>query len=209
MRKTREILRQKWELKRTHREVAASLGVSAGAVAGAVARATALKLDWPAIAALTDEELETRLYSATAANEARPLPDFGYIHAERKRPGVTLELLHLEYLEQHHDGYRYTQFCEHYRAWLDKRKLTMRQEHRAGDKCFVDYSGVRPHIVDPADGQRIDVELFVAVLGASNYTYAEATLTQQGPDWIASHTRALHFSAACPLRSCLISSRAA
>ena len=198
MRKTREILRQKWVLKRTHREVAASLDVSAGAVGSAVARANELKLDWAAVEALADEELEAKLYSATGPSEARPLPNFGYLHAERKKPGVTLELLHLEYLEQHPDGYRYTQFCEHYRVWLEKRKLTMRQEHRAGDKCFVDYSGVRPHIVNPENGERIDVELFVAVLGASNYTYAEATLTQQGPDWIASHTRALAFFEGVP-----------
>lgn len=198
MRKTREILRQKWVLKRTHRDVATSLGVSAGAVGSALARATALQLDWAAVEALTDAELEAKLYSASAANEAKPLPNFGYIHAERKKLGVTLELLHLEYLEQHPDGYRYTQFCEHYRAWLTKRQLTMRQEHHAGDKCFVDYSGGRPHIVNPETGERIDVELFVAVLGASNYTYAEATLTQQGPDWIASHTRALEFFGGAP-----------
>jgi transposase len=198
MRKTREILRQKWVLKRTHRGVATSLGVSAGAVGSAIARATALKLDWAAIEALTDEQLEIKLYGASATSDARPLPNFGYIHAERKKVGVTLELLHLEYLEQHPDGYRYTQFCEHYRAWLAKRKLSMRQEHRAGDKCFIDYSGKRPHIINPENGERIDVELFVAVLGASNYTYAEATLTQQGPDWIASHTRALDFFGGVP-----------
>jgi transposase len=148
MRKTREILRQKWVLKRTHRDVAKSLGVSAGAVGSALARAMALQLDWAEIETLTDADLEAKLYSASASNEAKPLPNFGYIHAERKKLGVTLELLHLEYLEQHPDGYRYTQFCEHYRAWLTKRQLTMRQEHHAGDKCFVDYSGGRPHIID-------------------------------------------------------------
>ncbi len=198
MRKTREILRQKWVLKRTHRDVAKSLAVSAGAVGSALARATALQLDWAAVEALSDEALGAKLYGASAASGDRPLPNFGYLHSERRKPGVTLELLHLEYLEQHPDGYRYTQFCEHYRAWLAKRQLTMRQEHRAGDKCFVDYSGARPHIVNPDSGERIDVELFVAVLGASNYTYAEATLTQQSQDWIASHTRALDFFGGVP-----------
>jgi hypothetical protein len=85
------------------------------------------------------------------------------------------ELLHLEYLEKEPKGYRYTQFCEHYRAWLKKRGLTMRQEHRAGEKLFVDYSGKKPRIVDPKTGEVIEVELFVAALGASNYTFAEAT----------------------------------
>jgi transposase len=111
---------------------------------------------------------------------------------------VTLQLLHVEYLEQHPDGYRYSQFCEHYRAWLAKRKLTMRQEHLAGDKLFVDYSGKRARLVDPTSGEVTEVELFVAVLGASNYTYAEATRTQQGPDWIASHVRALTFFGGVP-----------
>src|SRR5207244_5480777 len=114
-------------------------------------------------------------------------------HAERRKPGVTLELLHLEYLEQHPDGYRYTQFCEIYRRWLGRRGLSMRQVHHAGEKLFVDYAGKKPSIIDATTGEVIEVELFVAVLGASNYTYAEATRTQQVPDWIASHQRAFAF----------------
>ncbi|HEX9291189.1 MAG TPA: IS21 family transposase, partial [Anaeromyxobacteraceae bacterium] len=100
--------------------------------------------------------------------------------------------------EKHPNGYRYTQFCERYREWLDKRHLTMRQEHRAGEKFFVDYSGKKPHIVDPKTGEVIEVELFVAALGASNYTFAEATLTQRGPDFIASHVRAFAFLGGVP-----------
>lgn len=111
------------------------------------------------------------------------LPDFETIHREHRRPGVTLELLHLEYLAEHpDDGYRYTQFCALYRRWLERRRLTMRQIHRAGDKAFVDYSGQRPHLVDPRTGECTPVELLVMVLGASNLTYAEATLTQRGPE---------------------------
>jgi transposase len=111
---------------------------------------------------------------------------------------VTLELLHLEYLEKYPDGYRYSQFCEIYRRWLKQRHLTMRQEHRAGEKLFVDYSGNKPHYIDPETGEQIDVELFVAVLGASSYTYAEATATQQSHDWIASHVRALEYIGGVP-----------
>ncbi len=128
----------------------------------------------------------------------RPAPDCAGIHAERRKPGVTLELLHLEYLERHPAGYRYTQFCELYRRWLQRRGLSMRQVHRAGDKCFVDYAGQKPRLIEPATGAILDVELFVAVLGASNYTYAEATRTQQVPDWIASHARALAFFGGVP-----------
>ena len=198
MRKTREILRQKWELGRTHRQIAASVGASAGAVGGAVSRAADAALDWAGVQALGDDELEARLYPATAARAARPLPDWRWIHAERRKAGVTLELLHLEYLEAHPTGYRYSQFCDYYRDWLAKRSLTMRQDHVAGDKVFVDYSGKKPRIVDPATGEEIEVELFVAVLGASNYTFAEATMSQRGPDWIASHQRALAYFGGVP-----------
>lgn len=198
MRNTREIFRQKWTLGRSHREVCRSLGISIGAVSGAIARAIAAGLDWAAVQALTDEALEAKLYPSVLAASERPEPDCTYLHVERRKPGVTLELLHLEYLEKHPNGYRYTQFCERYREWLDKRRLTMRQEHRAGEKLFVDYSGKKPHIVDPNTGEVIEVELFVAVLGASNYTFAEATRTQRGPDFIASHVRALAFLGGVP-----------
>ncbi len=198
MRKTREILRQKWELGRTHREVAASVGLSLGAVALTLGRAAAAGLDWAAAQALSEGALEERLYGPRDEARVRAMPDCEYLHAERKKPGVTLELLHHEYLEKHPDGYRYTQFCERYREWLKRRGLTMRQEHLAGEKLFIDYAGMKPHIVDPRTGEVIDVELFVAVLGASNYTYAEATATQRGPDFIASHVRALRYLGGVP-----------
>ncbi|MCC7380975.1 MAG: IS21 family transposase [Deltaproteobacteria bacterium] len=106
---------------------------------------------------------------------------------------MTLELLHLEYLEQHPSGYRYTQFCEHYRAWLKKQRLTMRQVHVAGEKLFVDYSGKKPHLVDPQTGEVREVELFVGVLGVSNLIYAEATETQRSAEWIRSHVRCFEY----------------
>lgn len=193
MRHTREILRQKWLLKRPHRAIAASVGVSAGAVSGAVSRATEAGLGWEDVERLDDGELEARLYGNAAAEAVRAEPDCAWIHRERHRPGVTLELLHHEYLEQHPEGLRYTAFCERYREFLRRRGLVMRQVHVAGDKLFVDYSGKKPHLVDPRTGEVIEVELFVAVLGASNYTYAEATASQQVADWIGSHVRALAY----------------
>jgi transposase len=194
MRQTREILRQKWRLRRTHREVAQSLGISSGAVGTTVLRARAAGLAWSQVETLSDEALHARVYGPpTPPTRNRPVPDCAALHAERRKPGVTLELLHLEYLEQHPDGYRYTQFCEVYRRWLQRRGLSMRQVHRAGEKCFVDYAGTKPTIIEATTGEVIDVELFVAVLGASNYTYAEATRTQQVPDWVASHQRAFQF----------------
>jgi len=195
MRQIREVLRQKWGLGLSHRAVARSLGLGLGTISSVLARAQGTGLDWRQVQTLPDDVLESRLYGRpeVAGQRQRPAPDGAWIHAERRKPGVTLELLHLEYLERHPDGYRYTRFCDLYRRWLKRRDLSMRQVHRAGDKCFVDYAGQRPRLIDPTTGEVVEVELFVAGLGASNYTYAEATRTQQVPDWIASHARAFAF----------------
>lgn len=191
MRKVREILRMRWELKLSVREVAKSLGVSVGVVSKVANRAHLAGLDWASAQPLSEAELEVKLYGAgTRRDRSRPAPDPVWIHAELRRAGVTLELLHLEYLEQHPTGLRYTAFCDVYRGWLSTRGLSMRQVHKAGEKCFVDYSGKKPCIVDPETGQKIEVELFVAVLGASGFVYAEATRTQRSADFIGSHNRA-------------------
>src|SRR5580658_2351845 len=191
MRKSREILRLKWVLGRSHREVERACSVGLGTVSETVGRARVAGLDWAAVERLTDAELEARLYPKLAQGTSRARPDPVYLHTELHRPGVTLRLLHVEYLEQHPDGYGYTQFCEHYRRWLKRRRLSMRQVHRGGEKLYVDYAGKKPAIVDPKTGECQEVELFIGVLGASNYTFAEATLTQRVHDWIASHTRCL------------------
>ena len=194
MRHIREILRLKWTLRRSHRETARSLGISAGAVASVVTRAKAMALTWDAVGTLSDDALERTLYGPKLAlTVARPGPDLVWMHTELRRPGVTLELLHLEYLAAHPDGYRYSAFCGHYRRWLAQQRTSMRQVHTAGEKTFVDYAGQRPSLVDPATGEIVPVELFVAVLGASNYTYAEATLTQRSVDFIQSHTRTVEY----------------
>ncbi len=154
MHQVREILRQKLTLRRTHREVMAALGVSMGAVSGVVTRAAALGLDWEAVQALDDEVLEVRLYGPRiSTRQARPLPAPAELHVELRRPGVTLQLLHLEYLERHPEGYRYTKFCAVYQEWLERRAPTMRQVHVAGDKMFVDYSGKKPRYVEPTTGE--------------------------------------------------------
>jgi transposase len=195
MRCVKEVLRQKWVLKKSHRQVAASLSISSGFVSGVVTRAELKGLKtWAEVDALAEADLEALLYGPKVEpGTTRPLPDPARIHAERKKPGVTLELLHLEYLEGNPTGYRYTAFCEHYRRWLDRHRLSMRQVHVVGEKMFVDYSGKRPHIVDPGTGEIIDVELFVTVLGASSLTYAEATRSQKSHDFIQSHVRAFEY----------------
>jgi transposase len=116
-----------------------------------------------------------------------------HIHQELKKTGVTLQLLWEEYRAVHPDGYGYSQFCAIYWRWARKLKPTMRQVHHAGEKIFVDFSGKRPHWVNPKTGETVAAELFVAVLGASNYTYAEALPSQQLPDWIGAHNRMIEF----------------
>ncbi|MGQ0539682.1 MAG: IS21 family transposase [Gemmatimonadaceae bacterium] len=193
MRKLKEILRQKWEQGRSHREVAASLGLSVGIVSATLERALRAGVDAAGLTALSETELEAQLYPRAAGTAPRRLPDFAYVHTERQHRGVTLQLLHLEYLEEQLGGYRYTQFCEYYRRWCRKRRVSMRQIHRAGEKTFVDYSGKRPVIYDARSGEPRAVELFVGVLGASSYTYAEASASQQMPEFLASQSRMFEF----------------
>lgn len=196
MRRIREILRQKWVLGRSHREVGRSLGVSTGAVSAVLARARAAGLSgWEeAFEGLSESEFERQLYGRGGGEAGpRPVPEWSEIHAELAKKGVTRLLLHLEYLERHPDGYAYTQFCDGYKRWCKKQKRSMRQVHRAGEKLFIDYSGKKPVVVDPQSGEVREVELFVAVFGASNYTYAEATESQKSADFIASHVRAFEY----------------
>ena len=200
MNKTREILRLRWVQGRSVRETALATDSSTGVVAKTEKRATGAGLDWTGVEVLDDIALERRLYGGPKRwrDPSRPRPDPVWVATELRKKGVTLELLHLEYLGAHPDGYRYTAFCDFYRAWKKKAAVTMRQEHKAGEKGFVDYSGKHPELVDPATGEVREVELFVGVLGASNYTYVEATETQQLPDFIASHVRMLAYFGGVP-----------
>ncbi len=187
MHRIREILRQKLVLKRSHREVKKAVGVSLGQVSHLARRAALLGIDATRLEQLDDKELEDQLYGPrTRSPEDRPLPDPAAMHIELRRTGVTLELLHVEYLERNPGGYGYSKFCQVYRDWALKRSPTMRQRHVAGDKMFVDYSGKRPRIVDRETGEVTEVELYVAVLGASNYTYGEATRSQTVGEFVAS-----------------------
>jgi transposase len=205
MHKAQEILRLKWTLRLSNREVARSTGVSPATVVNVLRRAQAAGIvSYEHAAELGESELEAALYPERALGSAliaRPEPDCAWIHRERSKPGVTLELLHLEYLQLHPGGYQYTAFCDRYRAFLARRGLVMRQHHVAGDKVFVDYSGKRPSLVDAVTGEVIEVELFVAVLGGSSYTYAEATHTQKVADFIGSHVRAFEFFGGVPRAS--------
>jgi transposase len=193
MRKIREVLRLKAD-GFSKRRIAASLGISATAAMECVQRARRAGLVWPLPEDLSDQALELRLYPpATINDEQRPLPSWAEIHRELKRPGVTLQLLWQEYREQHPSGYAYSRFCDLHREWERRLSPTMRQTHIAGERMFVDYSGTKLQLVERTTGEVLTAELFVAVLGASNFTYAEATWTQSLPDWIGSHTRAFNY----------------
>ena len=199
MRKIREALRLKAG-GLTQREIAASVGVGRSTVGEYLDSAREAGFSWPLPDGLDDAELEQRLFSSAGSDQAktRPQPDWPYIHRELRRKSVTLMLLWEEYRAQHPDGYGYSQFCERYRQWKGHLSPTMRQTHTAGERMFVDYAGQTIEFTDGLTGEVVTCQLFVAVLGASSYTYAEATLTQSLPDWCSSHERAFKFFGGAP-----------
>ena len=193
VRKIREILRLRYEQGLSHREVAQACVIGPSSVSRYLQRAARHGLGWPLPADLDDAGLEARLFHRPAPAPNRARPDCAHIHGELKRNGVTLQLLWEEYLQVHPSGYRYTQFCEIYRQWARRLRPSMRQVHRAGEKTFIDFSGKRPTLVDRRTGELRPVELFVAVLGASSLTYAEATATQQLGDWVDAHVHMVEY----------------
>jgi transposase len=180
-------------------KIAGSLGIGRNTVSDYLGRAGVTGVtSYESVAGLDDVELERRLgfwrghSQAEKRDNEKPLPDFREVHEELRRDGVTLYLLWQEYLTENSHGYRYTQFAEHYRRWRRKLSLVMRQTHRAGDKSFVDYcDGL--FITNAVTGEKFKTQLFVGVLGASSYTFAEATMSQSLPDWLMSHVRMFEF----------------
>jgi transposase len=199
MRKIRDVLRLS-AAGMSKRKIAASLGMSATAARDCIWRARRAGLTWPLPEDWTDETLERRLYRppTMTGKDRQPRPDWVVVHRELRRPGVTLQLLWEEYRAAHPNGYGYSRFCELYRAWEARLSPTMRQSHIAGERMFVDYAGTTLAVIDPSTGKAMTAQLFVAVLGASNYTYAEATWTQGLSDWIGSHTRTFAFFGGVP-----------
>lgn len=189
MRKIREVLRLHAS-GLSHREIGRSLRISHNTVATYLRRAGEAGLSWPVAEALDDGTLGARLFPPPPPKGTpRPLPDWAAVHRELKKKGVTLQLLWLEHKAAHPDGHQYTQFVARYRAWAQDLDVVLRQEHKAGEKVFVDYAGQTIPVVDRSTGEVREAQLFVGVLGASNYTYAEPTWTQSLPDWTASHVR--------------------
>lgn len=199
MRKIREVLRLSLGGRLSARAVAASCGMGRTAVREYVQRAARAGLSWPLPEGLLDDALEALLFPPAAPAEGdRPLPDWQGVHDGLKGKGVTLYLLWEEYRALHPAGYGYSRFCDLYRAWAGKLPVWMRQEHKAGEKLFVDYAGMTMPVTDRETGEVHQAQIFVAALGVSSYTFAEATWTQTLPDFIASHVRAFEFFGGCP-----------
>jgi transposase len=194
MRQLREILRLRYEVGLPHRAIARACSIGLGTVARYLERAEDAGITWPLPEDLDETALDARLFRRPFARDVvRRDPDFAWVHRELRRPGVTLQLLWHEYVETHPDGYRYSQFCEKYRRWARKLRPSMRQVHRAGEKTFIDYSGKKPSIVNRLTGEATPMELFVSVLGASSYVYAEAGPSQELANWVGSHVRMAEF----------------
>lgn len=195
MRMILDVLRLRLDADLSERHTARSLGVPRTTVQDYLVRFRRSGLSWPLPPALDVEALERALFPADAGPPAalRALPDWAAVAREKKRKGVTLQLLWQEYRDVERDGYSYSQFAELYRRWRATLDPVLRQEYRAGERTFVDYAGMTVDVLDLTTGALRTAQIFVAALGASNYTYAEATWTQQLPDWIASHVRMVEY----------------
>ena len=192
MRHVREIIRLGSAGVSKH-QIARRTGVVPSTVRETLKRFAASGLIWPLGDEVTDAVLEARMYSNAGKKQGHRQyaePDWAWVHRELKRKHVTLSILWDEYIAQHPDGYRYSRFCDLYRSWEGKLSVTMRQSHAGGEKLFVDYAGDRVEVFDRLTGEARPAWIFVAVMGASSFTYAEATWTQGLADWIGAHTRA-------------------
>ena len=197
MHEIREILRLSLELKLSANQISCATTVSRGKVQDVLRRARAADLSWPL--SQDDVALSCALYPSThGATKEAPLPDWEKVDAQSRRKGVTLQLLWQEYIRDHADGYSYSQFCRRFGKWAAQCDLVMRQEHRAGEKLFVDFAGLKFPLTCRFTGEVVSVPVFVAVFGASNYCYAEACESEKLREWLSVHIRALRFFGGSP-----------
>ena len=200
MRKVAEVLRLKWECQLSNRAIARSCSISHSTVAEYLRRAQEAGLSWPLPANMGEDTLFELLFPKAPPSRTRliPCPDWSVVHTELRKKGVTLRLLWVEYREAHPDGYGYSQFCVLYRDWAKQLQPSMRFSHKGGERVFVDYAGQTVPIVDPHTGEIRQAQIFIGVLGASNYTYAEAQESQELPNWIGGHVRMFAFFGGVP-----------
>ena len=193
MKKLKEVYRLKFELSYSNRVIADSLGISASTVSSYVSLFSLAELSWDKAKEFPPEELEKIIYRPATTSYARPKPDFEKIHTELKRKGVTLKLLWHEYKNEHPDGFGYTQFCLDYRKFASVLAPIMRFNHKAGECCFVDYSGLTMEWINPVTAEIHQAQIFVGALGASHLIYCEATASQSSADFLNSHARMFHY----------------
>ena len=200
MRRIRELLRLKYAQGLSERLISDALGISKGAVGGYLSRARAAGLSWPLPAELDDDALELLLFPGQAVPpaESRPVPDWAHVDRELRRRNVTRTLLWEEYRAANPDGFGYSWFCEHYEAWKGRVRPTMRQSHLGGEKIFVDFAGDTIDVIDPGTGEVRPAKLFVATMGASNFTYAECRASEGLSDWIDVHVNMFAFLGGVP-----------
>jgi transposase len=195
MRMAREILRLYFGLHLKKRQIGRACGVAPSTVVDYIQRAEEAGISWPLPTDLDDTALQAKLNERKESPKParRPLPDMEEIHVELRKKGVTLQLLWMEYKERFPEGYQHSQFCEYYNRWAKTLEVSLRQEHRAGEKMFIDFAGKGIPVTDPSTGEITEAQIFVAVLGASNYTYAEALPSQSLPFWIRAHIHAFEY----------------
>jgi transposase len=199
VRRIKEILRLKFELGLDNRQIARSCNIPHSTVANYLGRAEAAGLAWPLLPDISEADLEMRLFPTVPVNREIPMPNFETMRAELLRhKHLTLELLWQEYKQAYPEGYQYSWFCELYGRWARKLDIYLRQEHRAGERMFVDHAGPTVPVVDKYTGLIKEASIFVAVLGASNYTFCEAVWKRDLPSWIGSHSRAVEFFQGVP-----------
>jgi transposase len=200
MRKIKEVLRLHQEIGLSERQIAKSCDISRSTVKEYLHRAQSAGVSWPLPSDLDDARLESLLFPSVQpmAPERRQMPSMESLYGELKKKGVTLQLLWCEYKQSNPEGYQYSQFCKLYHQWVGKLDVCLRQEYRAGEKLFVDYAGQTTPVQNPLTGEIQEVHLFVATLGASHYTFVEATFSQDLPSWISSHIHAFEFFGGVP-----------
>jgi transposase len=201
MRKFTELLRLRFELGLSQDQIARSCSISQASVSKCLKRMRAAGVSWPLPEGWDEARLEETLFGHRLRRyeTRRPTPDFAHLHQElQSNRHLTLQLLWEEYRQNHPEGFGYSRFCELYHGWHRRLDVVLRHEHKAGEKLFVDYAGDTVPIHDPKGGPDHPAFIFVAVLGASNYTYAEATWSQGLEDWLGAHVRSFEFLAAVP-----------
>jgi transposase len=202
MRKIKEVLRLKYDLGLGQRQIARSCSIGLGTVNDYLARAARANLKWPLPQGWDEEQLNATLFGAEPVRTREPeraLPDFAHLHEERQKGKyVTRQLLWEEYKQANPDGYGYSRFCELYQRWRGTQDVVLRQEYKAGEKAFIDWAGPTIPIHSRTGGKNSEAHLFVAVLGASSYTYAEAFADEQTISWLTAHMRAFEFFGGVP-----------